>query len=471
MLQSAGAREVRGSVLVLLVAIPLLAMAGWFVHQTVANATVRQQQIRAARVTRTRLVREQLDQETGVRGFTSTHDPVYLKSYYDGQETFANDVVLVRMQLGALPLNDVLALIEEETAINTTWNREVVVALLRSRPFTPEANALQLRGKLLIDEFRATDAKVSALLDAESAAIDEVSQRAVNLTLLFDILVVVVVLAISAVFGSGQARAARRAFESRLQYENEKRITGALQEAFLQKKLPEAATVGLHATYVPASTDVNVGGDWYDAFELPDGRILFSIGDVAGHGLEAAVVMNRTRQAIVSAALQEANPASVLERVNESVLLQEDRMVTAICGYIDPASAEVVYATAGHPPPIMVAATGEATLLPYSGVPLGIVRDVHYETVTTQAVPGSLMVLYTDGLLEYDRDVIVGERRLLAAAPLSIRDSNPAVAIHKNVFADGKSPADDVALLTISFREPGANGGMKPLLDSLQASR
>ena len=117
MLQSAGAREVRGSVLVLLVAIPLLAMAGWFVHQTVANATVRQQQIRAARVTRTRLVREQLDQETGVRGFTSTHDPVYLKSYYDGQETFANDVVLVRMQLGALPLNDVLALIEEETAI------------------------------------------------------------------------------------------------------------------------------------------------------------------------------------------------------------------------------------------------------------------------------------------------------------------------------------------------------------------
>jgi serine phosphatase RsbU (regulator of sigma subunit) len=79
----------------------------------------------------------------------------------------------------------------------------------------------------------------------------------------------------------------------RMLYENEKRIADALQSAFVQKALPVIPNLGFHASYMPAGAEARVGGDWYDAFELPGGRILFSIGDVAEHGVEAAVFMSR----------------------------------------------------------------------------------------------------------------------------------------------------------------------------------
>jgi len=213
------------------------------------------------------------------------------------------------------------------------------------------------------------------------------------------------------------------------------------------------------ATYLPAAARSLVGGDWYDAFELPHGRVMFSIGDVCGHGIEAAVVMSRARQAIIAAALQDSNPGSVLTRANETLMMYDTKFATAICGYIDPGTLEITYATAGHPPAILVDQNGAAQLLQYDGLPLGIQRESTYRTFSLTAEHGSLLVLYTDGLIEYDHDVIEGQQRMLEAAKnIAVqRLIDPAGAIEDAIFKNHQ-PLDDAAILTIAFRDSSIDG-------------
>ena len=160
--------------------------------------------------------------------------------------------------------------------------------------------------------------------------------------------------------------------------------------------------------------------------------------------------MTRARQAIVAAALQESDPARVLERANSTILLQEGVMVTAICGFIDPATREIVYATAGHPPPILAHAVEAPSTLPSEGLPLGIFPDSRYRTFTAQATASDVLVLYTDGVIEYERDPVRGVARLLEAAVGLTASASPAVDLYQSVFGAGE-PSDDVAILTASF--------------------
>jgi serine phosphatase RsbU (regulator of sigma subunit) len=141
-------------------------------------------------------------------------------------------------------------------------------------------------------------------------------------------------------YGARQASISRRLDAETLRADTEHQLTAKLQEAFLKQPLPAISNMGFSATYLPAATRSLVGGDWYDAFELPHGRVMFSLGDVAGHGIEAAVAMSRARQAIIAAALQDNDPGSVLARANETFMMQDTRFATAICGYIDPGTLD-----------------------------------------------------------------------------------------------------------------------------------
>jgi serine phosphatase RsbU (regulator of sigma subunit) len=248
------------------------------------------------------------------------------------------------------------------------------------------------------------------------------------------------------------ATMARDVDEERIRIEAEKKVVEQLYRAFDQQ-LPVLPSLGFSATYVPARPGL-IGGDWYDAYELPDGRILFSIGDVAGHGVEAAVAMGRARQAILAIALGATDPGEVFERANITMMLHDAPFATAICGYVDPATLRVTYATAGHPPAIMVGADCNARHLDYGGLPLGVAHDAAYRSFEVQAEHGALLVLYTDGLLEYDRDLIAGERRILEAvcAIASRNIDNPAAAIRDAIFAHYE-PTDDVAIMTIAFSQ------------------
>lgn len=238
-------------------------------------------------------------------------------------------------------------------------------------------------------------------------------------------------------------------------YAREHHVADTLQRALLPERLPLDDRVAFDAAYLPGAEEAAVGGDWYDAFRLPDERIAFSVGDVAGHGLRAAIVMGEVRQAFRAAALNPTAPSHVLERANTIVNMRANPvMVTAVFGIVDPLNATVTYACAGHPPPLLALPCGTVTTLPKEGLPLGIVDDVAATDWTFSLPPGSMLALYTDGAIEYARDVVAGETRLLEAMRELVVDptEQPARALLDGVFR-GTENTDDVAVLTIAARD------------------
>ncbi len=235
-------------------------------------------------------------------------------------------------------------------------------------------------------------------------------------------------------------------------YAREHHVADTLQRALLPEGLPVDDRLSFDAAYLPGAQEAIVGGDWYDAFRIPDGRIAFSIGDVAGHGLRAAIVMGEVRQAFRAAALNPNSPSLVLERANTIVNMRANPvMVTAIFGVADPRDGTVTYASAGHPAPVLALPGGAVQVLPKDGVPLGILDRVDASDWTFTLPPGAVFTLYTDGLIEYSRDVIEGERRLVSAVREGIAnaDAEPARALVRRVFATGDN-TDDVATLTVA---------------------
>jgi CHASE3 domain sensor protein len=445
-----GFTRARGAFVLTIGFVVLLSSAIWL-YWTVEGATNYQRDVRLAQGARDRVFRALLDQETSMRGFTSTEQISFLMPYGRAQETMERAFADLARQLRKLGAPQLLHFVDDEISVHARWHDKVAAPLLAA-PNRSDATRLQYVGKALVDQFRADDRALDEGIDQAASNAD----LAVNIALL-RIAVVTALLgsffALAYFYFSAQrtgmlAETARQ----RVLYENEKRIADALQAAFVQKALPVIPNLGFHASYIPAGAEARVGGDWYDAFELPDGRILFSIGDVAGHGIEAAVIMSRARQAIISNALHESDPAAVLRKANETLMLQEPKMVTAVCGYIEAESLQITYATAGHPPPVLAFPGSEPYFLEHSGLPLGIFPDVEYGSFTVSAREGALLVLYTDGVIEHKRDLIEGERRLLDAARTVVAQGSrdPASSVRYAIFAD-KPPDDDVAIMTVSF--------------------
>ncbi|NUO35984.1 MAG: SpoIIE family protein phosphatase, partial [Dermatophilaceae bacterium] len=187
--------------------------------------------------------------------------------------------------------------------------------------------------------------------------------------------------------------------EARAQREHQ--IAETLQRSLLPDRLPDVPGVGLAARYVPATADVQVGGDWYDVVQLPQGLIGLAIGDVAGHGLQAAATMVQVRMALRAYALQDPSPPAVMRGVHQLVAqLPLLEMVTLIYLVFDPATRELRWTNAGHPPALVVA-DGSATYLTGAlAPPVGVTLDGSFAESTHVLEPGATLLLYTDGLVE-----------------------------------------------------------------------
>lgn len=235
-------------------------------------------------------------------------------------------------------------------------------------------------------------------------------------------------------------------------YEREHRVAATLQNAILPERLPRVPGFVFDKTYLPGAAESEVGGDWYDAFMLPDGRLAVSIGDVGGKGLHAAVLMSEMRHSIRANALDErCSPADVLERANKLLALSgASLIVTAFFGFLDPVSYTLSYASAGHPGPVLVGPDGHGRILPTDGVPLGVDFAEPPAVFGERLAVGSLLVLYTDGLLEFDRDIIGTERRIVEAARavLAERPAHMAAALERRVLGEAQRK-DDIALLCV----------------------
>jgi serine phosphatase RsbU (regulator of sigma subunit)/anti-sigma regulatory factor (Ser/Thr protein kinase) len=234
--------------------------------------------------------------------------------------------------------------------------------------------------------------------------------------------------------------------------EREHRASAAFQEAALPSRLPTIPGMRFMAIYRAAKAEALVGGDWYDAFRLDDGRIVLSIGDVMGSGLLAAVTMGAVRQAMRGAAQILAEPIDILDAADRALRSEQpDGIVTAFVAVLDPITLIMTYASAGHPPSLLRSASGEITALIGSGLPLGLRAMQTGEPEPHRSIRldnSSLLVLYTDGLIEATRDIMAGEhsvREALGTAKVWNAD-NPAAAISDHVLEE---VVDDVAILTI----------------------
>ena len=236
-------------------------------------------------------------------------------------------------------------------------------------------------------------------------------------------------------------------------YRREHRVAETLQRAFLPRFLPQIPGIAFDSVYRPNTEEANVGGDWYDAFELPDGTIAVSLGDVGGHGLDAAVTMGRVRETFRAAATVDSErPDRVLQRANRTLLLSDPGvLVTALFGVIDPATLHFAYATAGHPPPMLARRDEPVRGLEGGGIPLGYDAAMLSPLHEMLLEPSDFLAIYTDGLVESTRDLLAGESRLLEALRMEgmLAEHSTAENIVSRVL--GGDPRDDVALLTMAI--------------------
>ncbi|MET9009985.1 SpoIIE family protein phosphatase [Streptomyces olivaceoviridis] len=198
------------------------------------------------------------------------------------------------------------------------------------------------------------------------------------------------------------------------------RLTLQLQHAIMPPAQAPLRVPGLQVAvrYRPAETEHLVGGDWYDAVVLPSGLVLLCVGDVAGHGIEAATSMVVLRNALRGLAVTGAGPAQLLSWLNiVAHHLTGAVTATAVCGLYDGERRTLRWARAGHLPPVLVREADATALPPVKGLLLGAVPEARYEETEVQLAAGDTLLMYTDGLIERrDRSVEESLSHLLDTA-------------------------------------------------------
>ncbi|QFG21701.1 PP2C family protein-serine/threonine phosphatase [Actinomadura sp. WMMB 499] len=221
-----------------------------------------------------------------------------------------------------------------------------------------------------------------------------------------------------------------------------------LQRSLVPSALPALPGLEMAARYRPGKA--SVGGDWYDVFSLPSGEVGVVMGDVAGHGFGAAVVMGRLRSALRAYALETADPAKVLDKLNNKVVhFEPDATATVLYAVWDPALDRVRISSAGHWPPVLALPGGPVRPVRMKpGVLIGLDSDVPRETATVDLPPGALLCLYTDGLVERRGGSVADGIDALCEAAYA----GPPEAVGAAVMAaliGRRLPEDDVALLIL----------------------
>jgi serine phosphatase RsbU (regulator of sigma subunit)/DNA-binding response OmpR family regulator/anti-sigma regulatory factor (Ser/Thr protein kinase) len=202
-------------------------------------------------------------------------------------------------------------------------------------------------------------------------------------------------------------------------YEAERDLVELLQRSLLPQKLPRVERLELAARYRPGGRASSVGGDWYDALPLSDGRAALAIGDVVGRGVRAAAVMSELRHALRALAIEGRSPGRALEQLNSLMVVTHGHAMVATLLHvvIDPWRGKATFASAGHLPPLLIEANGAARYYDCESVePLGVIAPGPIPEHEIDVPAGSTLVLCTDGLIERRGETIdAGLKRLRQA--------------------------------------------------------
>lgn len=245
------------------------------------------------------------------------------------------------------------------------------------------------------------------------------------------------------------------ALERATLYEREHRTAETLQRSLLPDTLPTVPGIVLAARYLPVTRNMEIGGDWYDAFRLPDGRLAVATGDVMGKGLTAAAGMGRVRNALRALALTDPRPAAVLSGLDRLFLAteMEEQVTTVAYLVVDPVTGDGIAGNAGHLPPLLLSRDGPPRLeTAEGGTPLGWASPRHQYSF--RLPPGNTAVLYSDGLVENrKRGLDVGLDELVsvvASAPRSITEApDQLLSYLVDRMLTGYEQDDDVTVLVL----------------------
>ncbi|WP_423832743.1 PP2C family protein-serine/threonine phosphatase [Streptomyces manipurensis] len=339
---------------------------------------------------------------------------------------------------GALPLDELgSTLFSEDQPLLTAW---VTACLVDGRPIDGEfrivradgrVRTLHMRGEPVLDSDGCAASMWAVLRDVSEL---RRSQRAV--------------------------RESRDSLQRRLEIaQTEHRLAVELQEAVLPPwrgslRFPhsDAGSLDVAAHYLPSATSALIGGDWYDALELPDGSSMLTVGDLTGHGVTATSGMAMMLGALRGMAMAGIEPGPLMGWLNQLLEASvQPALGSAVCCRYDPARRTLSWAQAGHPAPLLFRRGTGRSLTPPEGVLLGATTGASYGQAEEQLQAGDLLVLHTDGLtprsIEFSRTD--GTERLLAMAPRlsAARSAQDCVRLVVEEFADGEREDDACVLV------------------------
>jgi GAF domain-containing protein/anti-sigma regulatory factor (Ser/Thr protein kinase) len=248
------------------------------------------------------------------------------------------------------------------------------------------------------------------------------------------------------------ASQAAQALDRARHFESERTIAETLQRSVLPVSLPRVESVQLAARYLPGTDDVDVGGDWFDAILLPNGRLGLAVGDVVGKGVQSAATMAQLRNALRAFALDQMKPSSTIARLNRlTEEMSESTFATVVYAVLDPDAGVCRFTSAGHPPPLIVGPDGRAEYAEGGrSLPLGTGVSGRYRQETRVLPVGSTVIFYTDGLVERRSESIdEGLERLRTAVEDASGDPERLVEHILAKLVGNEGRGDDIAVLAV----------------------
>jgi serine phosphatase RsbU (regulator of sigma subunit)/anti-sigma regulatory factor (Ser/Thr protein kinase) len=275
---------------------------------------------------------------------------------------------------------------------------------------------------------------------------------------------------------------AAQALDRASSFETEQTIAETLQRSVLPISLPRVEGVQLAARYLPGTAELDVGGDWFDAISLSDGRLGLVVGDVVGKGVAAAATMAQLRNAMRAFSLDRMKPSSTIARLNRlAETVVETAFATIVYVVIDPAARVARVTSAGHPPPLVVYPDGTVAFVEGGrGLPLGAGPDTKYRQEVVQLPVGTVLLLYTDGLIERrGRPIDEGLEELERAVRSGPSEPEELVEHVLAQLVGDAERGDDIALLAVrvlavapeplSLRVPSDTGSLDLVRDVVRA--
>jgi serine phosphatase RsbU (regulator of sigma subunit)/anti-sigma regulatory factor (Ser/Thr protein kinase) len=324
---------------------------------------------------------------------------------------------------------------------------------------TPASRAVRRRSSSffatpedLASEFPALATDVDRSSHASFLFVPLVAGRQVNALLALSWETPYVLMSEDRRFVESLAGQAADALDRATSFETEQTIAETLQRSVLPATLPELDGVDLAARYLPGTAELDVGGDWYDAIPLADGRLGLVVGDVVGKGVQAAATMSQLRNALRAFSLDRLKPSSAVARLNRLAdEVVDTAFATVVYVVVDPVTGIVRFTCAGHPPPVVAYPDGRVELLEGGrGLPLGAAPDASYSHGVAELPAGSVLLLYTDGLVERrDRPIDEGLSRLCEAVREGPREPGRLVEHVVSELIGTADRGDDIALLAV----------------------